>query len=76
MPGEKAGEANPFAPILHPSEIHPQLTHRHAPTFFRRVLDGFRQQSLTATQPAAQLKLSPMIAPYRSTQLCKLWIRV
>ena len=40
-------------------EKHQQLIHRHAPAFVRHVLDLVRQHSLSATQAADQLGLSP-----------------
>ena len=47
------------AAILCVFEKHQQLIHRHAPAFIRHVLETFRQGSLTATQAARQLSLSP-----------------
>jgi hypothetical protein len=40
-------------------EKYQQLVHRHAPSFIRHVLDGFRQHTLSAVQAAARLGLSP-----------------
>ena len=47
------------AAMLHVFEKHQQLIHRHAPSFIRHVLESFRQHTLTATQAAHQLSLSP-----------------
>ena len=47
-----------FAHILFAFEKHQQLSHRHAPSFIRHVLEAFRQHSLTATEAADQLGLS------------------
>jgi hypothetical protein len=40
-------------------EKHQQLVHRHAPSFIRHVLDAFRQRTLSATEAAEQLGMSP-----------------
>ena len=48
-----------WARILPPFEKYQQLSHRHAPTFIRHVLASFCERSLTATDAAAQLNLSP-----------------
>jgi hypothetical protein len=47
------------AATLHVFEKYQQLTHRHAPSFIRHVLDAFRQHTRSAVQAAAQLGLSP-----------------
>lgn len=47
------------AVILWPFEKHQQLVHRHAPSFIRHVLDAFRQRTLSATEAAEQLGMSP-----------------
>ena len=47
------------ATILRIFEKHQQLIHRHAPAFIRHVLEAFRQGTLTATEAAHQLSLSP-----------------
>jgi hypothetical protein len=47
------------AAILCAFENHQQLVHRHAPSFIRHVLDAFRQRTLSATEAAEQLGLSP-----------------
>lgn len=47
------------AATLRVFEKHQQLLHRHAPAFIRHVLDSFRQHTLSATQAAEQLGLSP-----------------
>ena len=39
-------------------EKHQQLLHRHAPSFIRHVLDGFRKWRLSATEAADQLEIS------------------
>src|SRR5712672_1322106 len=39
-------------------EKYQQLLHRHAPSFIRHVLDGFRKLRLSATQAADQLEIS------------------
>ena len=44
--------------MLHPFEKPPQLSHPHAPSFIRYVLDTFRNNTLRAVQAAAQLDLS------------------
>ena len=49
----------PSARILPVFEKHQQLLHRHAPSFIRHVLESFRQHTLTATEAANQLSLSP-----------------
>jgi hypothetical protein len=46
------------ARILSAFEKHQQLSHRHAPSFIRHVLEAFRQHSLSATEAAEQLGLS------------------
>ena len=48
-----------WARILPAFEKHPQLRHRHAPAFIRHVLESFCQHTLTATEAAHQLSLSP-----------------
>jgi hypothetical protein len=40
------------------SEKYQQLLHRHAPSFIRHVLEGFRKEKLTATEAAEQLEIS------------------
>jgi hypothetical protein len=47
------------AATLRVFEKYQQLTHRHAPSFIRHVLDTFRQHTCSAVQAAAQLGLSP-----------------
>jgi len=58
MPDEKTGGADKLARSLSVFEKHQQLIHRHAPTFIRHVLEGFRQHTLTAAQATDQLGLS------------------
>jgi hypothetical protein len=59
MPDEKTGGATKPARILRVFEKHQQLIHRHAPSFIRHVLEGFRTRRLNAAQAADQLGLSP-----------------
>ena len=59
MPDEKTGGATKPACILSVFEKHQQLIHRHAPSFIRHVLQGFRTRILNATQASDQLGLSP-----------------
>ena len=59
MPDEKRGGAAKSGGYAHVLEKYQQLTHRHAPSFIRHVLDAFRQHTRTAVQAAAQLGLSP-----------------
>jgi hypothetical protein len=49
----------PLARILPFFEKHQQLLHRHAPSFIRHVLESFCQDSLSATEAANQISLSP-----------------
>ena len=59
MPDEKrdgVAKTDGYAARL---EKYQQLSHRHAPSFIRHVLDAFRQHTLTANQAAEQLGLSP-----------------
>jgi hypothetical protein len=49
----------PLARILSLFEKHQQLLHRHAPSFIRHVLESFCQNSLSATEAANQISLSP-----------------
>lgn len=48
----------PDARILPAFEKHQQLSHRHAPSFIRHVLEAFRQHLLTAAEATEQLGLS------------------
>ena len=59
MPDEKTGGATKAARILRVFEKHQQLIHRHAPSFIRHVLEGFRTRILNAAQACDQLGLSP-----------------
>jgi len=46
------------APRIYALEKHQQLLHRHAPSFIRHVLDGFRDLRLSAAEAADQLEIS------------------
>ena len=59
MPDEKRSGAAKTGGYAARLEKYQQLSHRHAPSFIRHVLDAFRQHTLTAGQAAAQLGLSP-----------------
>jgi hypothetical protein len=56
------------AAILCVFEKHQQLVHRLAPSFIRHVLDSFRQRTMSATEAAEQLGLSPSRLYALSTQ--------
>ena len=59
MPDEKRGGAARTGGYAARLEKYQQLSHRHAPSFIRHVLDAFRQHTLSAGQAAEQLSLSP-----------------
>ena len=59
MPDEKRGGAAKTGGYAARLEKYQQLSHRHAPSFIRHVLDAFRQHTLSAGQAAEQLGLSP-----------------
>ena len=59
MPDEKRGGVAKTGGYAARLEKYQQLSHRHAPSFIRHVLDAFRQHTLTANQAAEQLGLSP-----------------
>ena len=57
LPDKKTGGADRFARLLRVIEKDRQLIQRHAPTFIRPVLEGFRQHTLNAAQATVQLGL-------------------
>jgi hypothetical protein len=59
MPDEKTDGAASVGRYPAVFEKHQQLIHRHAPSFIRHILESFRRHTLTATEAAEQLGLSP-----------------
>jgi hypothetical protein len=52
------GRADKFTRILRVFENYQQLSHRHAPSFIRHVLERFRLRSLNAAKATSQLGIS------------------
>ncbi|HEX7617436.1 MAG TPA: hypothetical protein VF480_01825 [Verrucomicrobiae bacterium] len=81
MPDEKRGGATKTGGYAARLEKYQQLSHRHAPTFIRHVLDAFRQRTFSAGQAAEQLGLSPsrlyaLSTAYNTARVCqpqRLW---
>ena len=48
-----------MASVISVYQKHQQLLHRHGPSFIRHVLKAFQQHTLTATEAADQLDISP-----------------